>query len=236
MAITLGLILSLFIMGVFGPESSTVANALIVNGSNNTYLDLSMDDLVAMPKSTVYAVLSCYGLVVVEGNWGGVNLGFLLNTAGVDKNTVTIQFRATDGYTINLPIEDAMQENVIIAYERDDQPLPEGLRLVVPGANGELWISMITSISQTNAEAQSTTPNSPSIEFPLPPQQSPVPEPRNQSTTSPVAPPSNSQPQPTPQQDSPVSSLSMEYSYLMATAIIVATATVTGYLFYKRRK
>jgi DMSO/TMAO reductase YedYZ molybdopterin-dependent catalytic subunit len=244
LATAIGLILSSSLTGKFSTAASATVTSdsewrLIVNGSNNNYLNLSLNDLAAMPKSTVYAELYCYGLIVTSGNWGGVNLWLLLNMAGVDQNA-PIHFCAADGYTINLPIEDAMQEDVIIAYERDGQPLPEGLRLVVPWANGDIWIGLITSISQTNAvvpEAQSPKPNSPSIpEFPLPPQQSPAPEPRNQSTTPPVAPPSNSQPQPTPQQDSPGSSLPMEYSYLMATAIIVATATVTGYLFYKRRK
>jgi DMSO/TMAO reductase YedYZ molybdopterin-dependent catalytic subunit len=248
-AITLGLIVSLSIMGVFEPNFSTVANAdvtsesewrLIVNGPNNNCLNLSLSDLAAMPKSTVYAVLSCYGLIVADGNWGGVNLGLLLNMTGVEENTASIQFRAADGYTVTLPLEDAMQENVIIAYEINDQPLPEGLRLVVPWANGNVWISKITSISQTNAilsGSQLPTPISPPMpEYTIPRQQSPTPEPRNQSTTSPVIPPSNNQPQPEPQQDSPGSILPKEYSYLIVSAIVAATAAATGYLFYKRRK
>jgi DMSO/TMAO reductase YedYZ molybdopterin-dependent catalytic subunit len=249
LTITLGLILFLSIIGVFGPDSSTVASAavtsdsewrLIINGPNNNYLNLSLSDLAAMPKSTVYAVLSCYGLIVADGNWGGVNLGLLLNMTGVEENTASIQFRAADGYIVTLPLEDAMQENVIIAYERDDQPLPEGLRLVVPWANGNVWISKITSISQTNAivsGSQLPTPISPPMpEFTMPPQQSPTPEPKNQSTTPSTTPPSNNQPQPAPQQDSPGSILPKEYSYLIVSAIIAATAAATGYLFYKRRK
>jgi hypothetical protein len=247
--ITLGLILSLSMINVFGPNSSTVANAdvtsdsewkLAVYGSNNNCLNLSLSDLAAMPKSTVNAVLSCYGLIVADGNWGGVNLGLLLNMSGVEENTASIQFRAADGYTITLPFEDAMQENVIIAYEINDQPLPEGLRLVVPWANGNVWISMITSISQTNtivSESQLPTPISPPIpEFTIPPQQSPTPESRNQSTTPTATLPSNTQPQPAPQQDSPGSILPNEYNYLIASAIIALIAAATGYLFYKHRK
>jgi hypothetical protein len=249
LTITLGLILSLFMISVFGPNSSTVAHAdvtsdsewrLTVYGSNNNCLNLSLSDLAAMPKSTVNAVLSCYGLIVADGNWGGVNLGLLLNMSGVEENTASIQFRAIDGYTITLPLEDAMQENVIIAYEIDNQPLPEGLRLVVPWANGNVWISMITSISQTNtivSESQLPTPISPPIpEFTIPPQQSPTPESRNQSTTPTATLPSNTQPQPAPQQDSPGSILPNEYNYLIASAIIALIAAATGYLFYKRRK
>jgi DMSO/TMAO reductase YedYZ molybdopterin-dependent catalytic subunit len=253
MAITLGLILSISLMGTIG-KFSTVASAtatsdsewrLIVYQSNNNYLNLSMSDLAAMPKSTVYADLYCYGTIVTSGNWGGVNLAFLLNTAGLNQDTATIQFRAADGYSINLPMQDAMQQNVIIAYEKDDQPLSEVLRLVVPMANGNIWISMITSISQSNvpvSEPQApinSAPPKPEQILP-PPQQLQTSEPKNQSTASPVIPPSNkssnSQSEPAPQQNSPNSSLPMEYSYLMISTIIASIAVVSGFLFYKRRK
>jgi DMSO/TMAO reductase YedYZ molybdopterin-dependent catalytic subunit len=247
LTITLGLILSLSMISVFGPNSSTVAHAdvtsdsewrLTVYGNNNNYLNLSLSDLAAMPKSTVNADLYCYGMIVTSGNWGGVNLGLLLNTAGLDRNTGTIQFRATDGYSINLPIEDALQENIIIAYEKDDQPLTEGLRLVVPGANGNIWISMITTISQTDVrvpEAQASFASSPpEPKFSLQPPQSLAPEQSNQSITLPVTPPANSQPQITPQQNSPSSSSPMDYSFLVISAIIAAFAAVSGFLFYKR--
>ena len=40
-----------------------------------------------------------------------------------------------------------MRPDVIIAYEKDGVPLPETLRLVIPGANGGIWIGLITSIT-----------------------------------------------------------------------------------------
>jgi len=80
------------------PVTSDSEWTLIVNGSNNNYLNLSLNNLAAMPKSTVNADLYCYGLIVTSGNWGGVNLALLLNTAGLDKGTATIQFRATPAH------------------------------------------------------------------------------------------------------------------------------------------
>jgi DMSO/TMAO reductase YedYZ molybdopterin-dependent catalytic subunit len=146
-----------------------------------------------------------------------------------------------------------MREDVIIAYEKDGQPLTETLRLVIPWANGNLWISMITELVVSGANGNlwikmitdSTTGTPPSgspsstpqpspapNQFPTP-QSSPTPQPENQSVTSPVIPSSNSQP--VQQQSSSGSSLPMEYGYLILSAIIVAAAA-TGYLFYKRRK
>jgi DMSO/TMAO reductase YedYZ molybdopterin-dependent catalytic subunit len=261
LAMAFGLILSSSLTGVFGLEVSSAVNAttnndsatrLIVDGLVNNTLTLSLDDLAAMPKSIVYAELYCYGLIVTSGNWGGVNLGLLLNMAGVDQQTASVEFHAQDGYSITLSITEAMREDVIIAYEKDGQPLTEKLRLVVPGANGDIWISMITDLvihgtngdlwismitdlvdhgAKSDISISVPQPSQAPNQFPTP-QSSPTPQPENQSVTSPVIPPSNSQP--VQQHSSSGSSLPMEYGYLILSAIIVSAAT--GYLFYKRRK
>ena len=257
-----GLILSSSLTGVFGIEASSAANAttnndsatrLIVDGSVDNTLTLSLNDLAAMPKSTVYAELYCDGLFLASGNWAGVRLGLLLENVGVDQQATYVEFHAQDGYLITLSIEEAMREDVIIAYEKDGQPLTEKLRLVIPGANGNLWISMITELvvsgangnlwikmitDSTTGTPPSGSPSSTPQPSPAPnqsptPQSSPTPQPENQSVTSPVIPSSNSQP--VQQQSSSGSSLPMEYGYLILSAIIVAAAA-TGYLFYKRRK
>jgi hypothetical protein len=43
-----------------------------------------------------------------------------------------------------------IRSDVIIAYEKDHAPLLETLRLVIPEANGNLWISMITSMNMSS--------------------------------------------------------------------------------------
>jgi DMSO/TMAO reductase YedYZ molybdopterin-dependent catalytic subunit len=107
---------------------------------------LSYDDLLAMPKTIVSADLSCYGNLISNGVWGGTKLSDLLNQAGIDPSVTTIDFTAQDGYSINIPINTAMRSDIIVAYEVDGIQLNEILRLVVPEANGNIWIAMITSI------------------------------------------------------------------------------------------
>jgi len=117
--------------------------------ANYTY-----DQLLAMPKTTEDADLNCYGALVINGNWGGVSLSYLLQQAGADPSTASsIKFHASDGYQAAIPIEMAMQQDVIVAYEKDGSPLSEGLRLVVPGENGNIWIAMITLISMSTESA-----------------------------------------------------------------------------------
>jgi DMSO/TMAO reductase YedYZ molybdopterin-dependent catalytic subunit len=149
--------------GVLSSESSSTPNyvgtidsdwRLVVNGLVQTPLNLSLDKLVAMPRRTEYAELWCNfeglsegTMLVSKGNWTGVKLGLLLEKAGIDERAETVEFYAKDKYTITLPISKAMQDSTIVAYELNGNTLNETLRLVLPTENGNLWISMITSIT-----------------------------------------------------------------------------------------
>jgi DMSO/TMAO reductase YedYZ molybdopterin-dependent catalytic subunit len=82
-----------------------------------------------------------------------VLLSYLLTQAQVTSEVCSIYFVASDGYAVAIPIDLAMQPQIIIAYERDGQPLVEGLRLIIPEANGGAWIAMITSITMSTSGA-----------------------------------------------------------------------------------
>jgi DMSO/TMAO reductase YedYZ molybdopterin-dependent catalytic subunit len=122
---------------------------LVVGGLVESPLNLTFDDLVAMPTSTVYAELYCVGLPttpIAEGYWTGVRLGLVLERAGVSPEAVKVAFYAPDGFTTDLTVTTAMRNDIILAYEKDGQPLPETLRLVVPGKWGYKWIRWLTQI------------------------------------------------------------------------------------------
>jgi DMSO/TMAO reductase YedYZ molybdopterin-dependent catalytic subunit len=119
---------------------------LLVDGGVQHPVNLTFDELLAMPRSTVSAELDCPGFFVIDGNWTGVKLGLVLEKAGFDPNATLVKFFAQDGYEVSLSMGDAMRGDVIIAYEKDGEPLPETTRLVIPGTIGSQWISKITQI------------------------------------------------------------------------------------------
>ncbi len=101
-----------------------------------------------MPKSTVNAAIICVdfpGNIVAQGNWTGIKLGTLLEKAKPSSYAIKVAFYAADGYSTDLPVETAMRDNIILAYEKDGVPLND-LRLVVPGKWGYKWISQLTRI------------------------------------------------------------------------------------------
>ncbi len=118
---------------------------------SGTTTNLTFDDLLALPKITVTSDLYCYGNIVAGGDWQGARLSDILNQAGIEPSVLSIDFRAKDGYSVSMPINMAMRQDIIGAYQLNGSPLPETLRLVVPGANGNSWISLIASISMSDS-------------------------------------------------------------------------------------
>jgi hypothetical protein len=159
-----------------------------IDGLVNNPINVTLQELITLPAINVPAVLFCYNTLVAAGVWTGPRLSLLLEKAEFDNATASVRFYADDGYTISLTITQAMEEDVIIAYAIDDQPLPE-LRLVIPGENGNLWIAMINRIE--------ATPYSPVVVPPIEPNPTPAPTPSPSPSPSPTPEPSPS-PSPTP--------------------------------------
>jgi DMSO/TMAO reductase YedYZ molybdopterin-dependent catalytic subunit len=130
----------------FIPASAVAEPSKLTILSNGIY-DFTYQQLVEMPKTTVYAELYCDGSLLTAANWSGVQISYLLNQLNASADVNSIQFVASDGYTIAMPIQLAQLPQTIIAYQINGQPLPEGLRLILPGYNGAAWISQIVSIS-----------------------------------------------------------------------------------------
>jgi len=132
------------------PASTPVPEGLlIVDGLVQHSLNLTLEDLIAMPRTTVNAALYCVdssNFPLVEGNWTGVRLGSILEEAKVTPNATKVAFYAEDGFSTDLTVEAANHKDIIIAYERNGQKLPEKLRLVVPGEWGYKWIRNLNHI------------------------------------------------------------------------------------------
>ena len=150
-----------------------------------------------MPKTVVYAELYCDGALTTYGNWSGVLLSYLLTQAQATPEVGSIQFVASDGYRVAIPINLAMEPQIIIAYEKDGQPLTEGLRLILPGANGAAWIAKITSITMSTSgaddpesvsvgvpKANSVQTQTSTTQTPTSKQQTPQPQPSTENSSS----------------------------------------------------
>jgi DMSO/TMAO reductase YedYZ molybdopterin-dependent catalytic subunit len=100
-----------------------------------------------------------------NATWRGVRLKDVLARAGVKGNALEAVFDGADHGAIDktpdfiksLPMDMALDENTLIAFEMNGQPLPHWngfpARLVVPGWTGTYWVKQLTSVKlQPQAE------------------------------------------------------------------------------------
>ena len=193
-ALTLAFTLGFILLGsTITARASSSEWTLKIDGAVSNPTVLTLSELMAQPKTTVYGEIYCYGAFVGGGDWTGVSLSILLDKVKPDESAMSLGFHAADGYNKEISITEAMGGDVILAYEINGQPLSETLRLVLPSANGDLWVSMVNQIT-VNENPAGTTITSTGTEFPQPLQPSPVPQ--QPPTPQPT---SNPQPSQTPQ-------------------------------------
>lgn len=149
----IAIILGLLLTTITGSAVAESASNLEITNLYGNSINLSQEDLQAMPTTTVYAELYCDGSLATSGNWTGILLSDLLFKAQQTPEVSSIQFTASDGYKVTIPIELAMQPQTIIAYQKDGHPLVGGLRLILVGTNGAAWISLITTITMSTSGA-----------------------------------------------------------------------------------
>jgi DMSO/TMAO reductase YedYZ molybdopterin-dependent catalytic subunit len=138
-------------------------------------VELSLDDLRAMPAAEVIAVNQCSGnrrglfQPHVPGvqwgfgamgcaRWKGVRLKDVLAKVGIRADTVEIVLRGTDGpafdktpaFAKSIPVWKAIEDTTLIAYDMNGAPLPHfngfPARIVLPGWTGTYWMKHIVSI------------------------------------------------------------------------------------------
>jgi sulfite dehydrogenase (cytochrome) subunit A len=90
--------------------------------------------------------------------WRGVRLKDILAKAGVESDALEVVFGAADhpviektpAFVKSLPVEVALDENTLVAFEMNGKPLPHWngfpARLVVPGWTGTYWVKQLISV------------------------------------------------------------------------------------------
>ena len=132
----------------FIPTAIASSTVEVTNLSSDTYI-FTYQQFAEMPQTTIFAELFCYGSLVASKDWNGVQLSYLLTQTNVSSEVRSIQFTASDHYTVTIPIQLALAPDTIIAYHYEGEQITD-LRLVLPGINGASWISQIVSINMGN--------------------------------------------------------------------------------------
>lgn len=151
------LVLSIILLNRDSQEASTIQNGISITGLVDHELTLTLDDLTSRANTSIVAELICVsGQSFGTHNWTGVKLKDLLGEASIQSNAVKVAFYATDDYSTDLTVSDAMRDDVIVALLKDGEPLKDGTQLVVPGKWGYKWISGIVGIELLDFDFKGT--------------------------------------------------------------------------------
>jgi DMSO/TMAO reductase YedYZ molybdopterin-dependent catalytic subunit len=154
---------------------------LEIGGRVRTPLVLSLDDIRSREPVTMTVVLECAGNgralllprpigmpwlfeAVGSAQWTGIRLRDLLKDAGLRDDAIEIVFRGADrgvqaavehDYERSLATEDALRDDVILAYAMNGAALPPQhgfpLRLVVAGWYGMAHVKWLTHITASDS-------------------------------------------------------------------------------------
>lgn len=138
----------------------TVADAdyrLKVTGLVNSPMELTLDDLKAMPRTSLVKDFQCVtGWRVPGVRWEGVRLSDLLDRAGLKEGAVALSFDSYDNAdTESLTLDQARLPDVIVAYSMLGSPITTEhggpVRLYVApmfGYKSLKWLSGIRVVDQ----------------------------------------------------------------------------------------
>jgi sulfane dehydrogenase subunit SoxC len=171
------------------PEIDAATYELRVDGRVRTPLALTLADLRARPAVSMPVMMECAGSgrarlaprpvsapwheeAIGCAEWTGTPLRGILEEAGLLEDALELLFTGYDrgidqdveqDYQRSLPVEEAMREELFLAYAMNGQPLPAPhgfpLRLLVPdwyGMASVKWLRSITAIAEPFEGVQQT--------------------------------------------------------------------------------
>ena len=129
--------------------------SLAIDGLVDNPTVLEFEEIRAMPAVEKYVTLECIsnivgGDLISNALWKGVRLKTLLDKAQIAPEAQDVALWASDGYSESISIDKLMQDEVLVVYEMNGQPLPRShgfpVRLIVPGYFGLKSVKWLTRI------------------------------------------------------------------------------------------
>ncbi len=138
------------------PEIKLSDWSLTVDGLCENPKTYTIDDLKKLGETTDTSDFHCVtGWSQYDMKWQGVLFSKIAADCKIQLAAKFVWIEASDNYTTNIPIEEAMKYDVLIAYNVDDKPLPKEhggpVRMITPQLwawKGAKWIKRITFLRE----------------------------------------------------------------------------------------
>lgn len=146
---------------LFDPTVNRSRFRLKVGGLVERSLELTLEEIKRMPAVEQYVTLECIsnevgGDLMSNALWKGVPLKQILELAKVKSQAKRVVFTSYDRYSSSVPIERALQQNLMLVYLMNGEDLPDDhggpLRVILPGHFGMKSPKWLTEIEFVDSE------------------------------------------------------------------------------------
>ncbi|MBI2468160.1 MAG: molybdopterin-dependent oxidoreductase [Candidatus Rokubacteria bacterium] len=140
---------------VFDPSVDGKSWRLQIKGKVEQPYSLTLEELRQLPAVEKPYTLMCIsnevgGELISNATWKGVPLKPILERAGIKPGATELILRARDGYSDSFPLEAALREGTILAYEMNGHPLAKQhgypARVLVMGIYGMKNVKWLTEL------------------------------------------------------------------------------------------
>lgn len=133
------------------PEIDLTKWTLSVNGHVKSPLVYDYENFTSQQSKFEIATIKCVEGYLGTAEWRGIRVRDILELAQVEEGALDVIFQAQDGYSSSLTIEEATQDDVLLAFEMNGETLPENqgfpVRVVAPGHAGYKWVMWVYKIT-----------------------------------------------------------------------------------------
>jgi len=138
------------------PTIPTSRWSLQVDGAVEEPLTLSWDDFQKLPQVEDVSDFHCVtSWSLMDQRWKGVQFSTIAALVRPLPSAAHVMTYAYDGYTTNLPIEEALKDDVLLVHSVNGQPLPREhggpVRIITPQLyawKGAKWIKRIEFLTE----------------------------------------------------------------------------------------
>lgn len=162
-------LISILLLSMHGSNllvSAETANDIRIFGLVNRPLNLSHAELLSLPMVSEVMNLECvFHYPNVTFNWTGIPLFHLLTLSQVRPEAREVVFRASDGFSSSITIEEALEPTIILALRANGTLLSKvsqiagiqgGFRIVVPCRWGYKWVADVREIEVVDYDYKGT--------------------------------------------------------------------------------
>jgi DMSO/TMAO reductase YedYZ molybdopterin-dependent catalytic subunit len=147
---------------IFDPSVDESTWSLDVAGLVRNPKTYALADVKSLPKTSEYDTFICVsntinGGLISNAQWGGVRLSDLFtDVGGILSGATYVVFNSVDGYSVGVPLSQALSPNSMLAYEMNGVDLPQRhgypLRAVIPGLYGMMSAKWVRSVELSDSQ------------------------------------------------------------------------------------